>query len=213
MYGMDVAKTSRSVADSCEIFVSSTLPLTVSANLARLNTTIVAHEQLETKFSTLKDQTENEFQFLYNGNKLLKAENLHLKLQQKDADEHLQHIKAQVSIEYIEAGDGADIENDEGEQVDDSGQQSTTNARAEKDDQQCASDDAIQSAYLLVVVRQQKTKQNTRTKDLVGESFRILLGIQKLNVQDLPGYPMSIGEGKDKWRKYLATRKDDLILV
>ncbi|KAG1830307.1 hypothetical protein EV424DRAFT_1343556 [Suillus variegatus] len=47
----------------------STLPLTVSVNLARLNTAIVAHEQLETKFSTLKDQTENEFQFLYNENK------------------------------------------------------------------------------------------------------------------------------------------------
>ncbi|KAG1878135.1 hypothetical protein F4604DRAFT_1679863 [Suillus subluteus] len=35
---------------------------------------------LETKFSTLKDQTENEFQFLYNENKLLKAENSRLKL-------------------------------------------------------------------------------------------------------------------------------------
>lgn len=58
-----------------------------------------------------------------------------------------------------------------------------------------------------------KTEQNTsRTKDLVGESFRILLGIQKLDAQDLPDYPMSIGEGKDKWRKYPATRKD-LILV
>ncbi|KAG1886792.1 hypothetical protein F4604DRAFT_1675637 [Suillus subluteus] len=171
------------------IQVLSTLPLTVSANLARLNTAIVAHEQLETKFSTLKDQTENEFQFLYNENKLLKAENSHLKLQRKDAVKRLRRIKAQVSIEYIEAGDGADIENDEGEQVDDSGQQSTTNVRAEKDDQQHASDDAIQS-----------------------ESFRILLGIQKLDAQDSPDYPMSIGEGKDKWRKYPARRKN-LILV
>ncbi|KAG1856727.1 hypothetical protein F4604DRAFT_1685374 [Suillus subluteus] len=131
------------------IQVLSTLPLTVSANLARLNTAIVAHEQLETKFSTLKDQTENEFQFLYNENKLLKAENSHLKLQRKDAVKRLRRIKAQVSIEYIEAGDGADIENDEGELVDDSGQQSTTNVRAEKDDQQHASDDAIQSAYAM----------------------------------------------------------------
>jgi len=45
-------------------------------------------------------------------------------LQQKDADERLRRIEAQVGIEYIEAGDNADIENDEGERVDDGGQQS-----------------------------------------------------------------------------------------
>ncbi|KAG1751259.1 uncharacterized protein EDB91DRAFT_1078079 [Suillus paluster] len=170
MYGMDVAKTSRFVADSCKIFVSSILPLTVSTNLARLNTAIVAHEQLEMNFSTLKDQTENEFQFLYNKNKLLKAENSHLKLQWKDADV-CNASKRKSALNILK-------------QVDDSGQQSTMNARAEKDDQQRASDDAIQSAYLL-----------------------------KLDAQDLPDYPMSIGEGKDKWCKYPATRKDNLILV
>ncbi|KAG2353481.1 hypothetical protein BDR07DRAFT_1496188 [Suillus spraguei] len=118
----------------------------MSANLARLNATIVAHEQLEMKFSTFKDQAEKKFQFLYNENKLLKAENSHLKLQQKDADERLRRIEAQVGIEYIEAGDDADIANDE--------------------------------------------------------------GIQKIDAQHLPGYPMGIGEGTDKWPKDPATGKD-----
>lgn len=122
----------------------------MSANLARLNATIVTHEQLETKFSTFKDQAERKFQFLYNENKLLKAENSHLKLQQKDVDERLRRIEAQLGIEYIEAGDDADIENDEGEQVDDGGQQSSANVKAEKDDQQRASDDALKSKIFRV---------------------------------------------------------------
>ncbi|KAG1820631.1 hypothetical protein EV424DRAFT_1556297 [Suillus variegatus] len=167
----------------------------MSANLARLNATIVAHEQLETKILTFKDQAEKKFQFLYNENKLLKAQNSHLKLQQKDADERLQCIEAQVSIEYIEASDNADIKNDEdeGEQVDDGGQQSSANVRVEKDDQQRASDDALKSKIF---------------RDLVGESFKILLGIQKIDAQHLPGYPMGIGEGTDKWPKDPATGKD-----
>ncbi|KAJ8580306.1 hypothetical protein M405DRAFT_890622 [Rhizopogon salebrosus TDB-379] len=165
----------------------------MSANLARLNAAIVAHEQLETKFSTFKDQAEKKFQFLYNENKLLKAENLHLKLQQKDADERLRRIEAQVGIEYIEAGDGADIENDEGEKVDDGGQQSSANVKAEKDDQQRASDDALKSKIF---------------RDLVGESFKALLGVQKLDAQHLPGYPMGIGEGTDHWPKDPATGKN-----
>ncbi|KAG1812590.1 uncharacterized protein BJ212DRAFT_1483196 [Suillus subaureus] len=146
----------------------------MSANLARLNATI-------------------KFQFLYNKNKLLKAENSHLKLQQKDADEQLRCIEAQVGIEYIQAGDDADVENDEGEQIDDGGQQSSTNVKVEKDDQQHASDDALKSKIF---------------KDLVGESFKILLGLQKLDAQHLPGYPMGIGEGTDKWPKDPATGKD-----
>ncbi|KAG2343763.1 hypothetical protein BDR05DRAFT_1022312 [Suillus weaverae] len=165
----------------------------MSANLVRLNATIVTHEQLETNILTFKDQAERKFQFLYNENKLLKAENTHLKLQQKDMDECLRRIEAQLGIEYIEASDDADIENDEGEQVDDAGQQSSANVKAEKDDQQHASDDALKSKIF---------------RDLVGESFKILLGIQKLNAQHLPGYPMGIREGTDNWLKDPATGKD-----
>lgn len=45
-------------------------------------------------------------------------------------DERLRRIEAQLGIEYIEAGDDADIENDEGEQVDDGGQQSFNTSRS-----------------------------------------------------------------------------------
>ncbi|KAG2757610.1 hypothetical protein P692DRAFT_20824436 [Suillus brevipes Sb2] len=74
----------------------------------------------------------------------------HLKLQQKDVDERLRCIEAQLGIEYIKAGDDADIENDEGEQVDDGGQQSSANVKAEKDNQQRASDDALKSKIFRV---------------------------------------------------------------
>jgi hypothetical protein len=48
----------------------------------------------------------------------------------------LQRIEAQAGIEDIETGNGADIESDDGELVGDSGQQSSANVRAEKDDRQ-----------------------------------------------------------------------------
>ncbi|KAG9308194.1 hypothetical protein JVU11DRAFT_12342 [Chiua virens] len=173
----------------------------MSNNIVRLNATVLAVEQLERSFSEFKDKTEKQIQLLYQENKLLKAENTHLKVEQKDFLERLSRIESQLGIVYVDDEDpGVTAQG---------GTSDTTNTgpgtvgvttdervreveKVNKDPELKASDDALKSKVF---------------RDLVAKSFKVLMGVQKLEVSHLPGYPMGIGKDTDAWPKDTATGK------
>ncbi|KAF8119205.1 hypothetical protein EV363DRAFT_1298025 [Boletus edulis] len=177
----------------------------MSANVARLNAAVLAVEQLERSFSEYKDKAEKQVQLLYQENKLLKAENAHLKDEQKDILERLSRIESHLGFVYVDGEDpGVTIQDgSSGPKItepgsvagsmDESGRVPTTTvAKVDEDPKLKASADALKSKIF---------------KDLMTKSFKILLGVQKLDANHLPGYPMGIGEDTDAWPKDAATGK------